>query len=658
MNSIEEPADRPASGPAAAPPHLVARNVRKSFGGSLALDGVELSLRKGEIHALVGANGAGKSTLARIIAGHLRPDRADIAIAGAPAQIHSPRDAINHGVAMVTQQLSLAGHLSAAENIMLAELGRPGLLDHRALFRRAGEMLHAVNPADDIDLRAETRRLSSAHRQLVEIAKALSQNPQVIIFDEPTTSLTPFEVERLFEVMENLTRQDKALVFVSHRLEEIFTICGTVTVLRDGRNVCASVPIRELDQAKLIHLIIGRDIGRDIYGGGAAPRAEGDGGAAAGASGRGAAVVGAPALEVRHLRRQPMVEDVSFALRKGEILGLAGLVGAGRSETARLIFGLDRPQGGEILLHGQALANHSPRDSYRRRMAMIPEDRKTQGAIPDFTVRENIMIGHSAAFSRLGTGYAGLLPAVLDIIGELRLEPRNLAKFILELSGGMQQKAMLSRALLIDPEILILDEPTQGVDVGTRSDIYAILRRLAARGIAMLFISSDFEEILGVCDRIVVLSEGRSVAEVDAALMDEEKLTMFAAPRTSARSTTGLIRALVRRWPEACGYWVYFGRGRVYCFNRQDCKDDLPLGFAAGDVALQSATCLAPFELDASGGVAAGSLWREREGLASMLAERHNARGHRLGYIGLTMRQGLARPEDQEEFARMVREWE
>ncbi len=659
MTSIDAKPVGAVPGGDAAPPHLVARNVRKSFGGSLALDGVELTLRKGEIHALVGANGAGKSTLARIVAGHLRPDAAEIAIAGRPANIHSPRDAINHGVAMVTQQLSLAGHMSVAENIMLTELGRPGLLNRSALFRRAGEMLHAVNPADDIDLRAETRTLPSAHRQLVEIAKALSQNPRVIIFDEPTTSLTPFEVERLFEVMESLTRQDKALVFVSHRLEEIFTICKMVTVLRDGRNVCASVPMGDLDQAKLIQLIIGRDIGKDIYGGGAADQS--GAGVSPGASGRSRPGAGEPVLEVRNLRRPPMVRDVSFTLHKGEILGLAGLVGAGRSETARLIFGLDQPQGGEIFLRGRAVSAGSPRASYRRKMAMIPEDRKTQGAIPDFTVRENIMIGHSAAFSHIGTGYAGLLPAVLDIIRELRLDPQNLAKFILELSGGMQQKAMLSRALLVDPEILILDEPTQGVDIGTRSDIDAILRRLAARGIAMLFISSDFEEILGICDRLVVLSEGRSVAEVDAALMDEEKLTMFAAPRTSARSTTDLIQALVRRWPEACGYWVYFGHDRVYCFNRQDCREDLDLGFRAGDVAVRSATCLAPFALDAAGGVAAGpepGLWRVRGDLASMLAERHNARGHRLGYIGLTMRKEHTKPEDGEEFARLVREWE
>jgi ribose transport system ATP-binding protein/rhamnose transport system ATP-binding protein len=637
------------------PIYLSAEDVHKTFGGSMALEGVRLRIRRREIHALVGANGAGKSTLARIIAGHLRPDRASIAVAGRSVCINSPRDAIDLGIAMVTQQLSLAEHLSVAENIMLTELAKPGLLSRRRLFKRAGELLDAVNPAGGIDLSAETRRLSRAHRQMVEIAKAMSQNPQAIIFDEPTTSLTPFETERLFAVMENLIRQDKSLIFVSHRLEEIFAICDLVTVLRDGHNICASVPIGSLNQASLIQLIIGRDLGNDLYGAGGAV-----GGAGIESFGRHGDSGREVVLEVRRLRVPPKVEDVSFHLKRGEILGLAGLVGAGRSETARAVFGLDKPEGGEIILRGKPYVRNSPRESYRLRMAMIPEDRKAQGAIPDFTVRENIMIGYSAVFARFGTGYSGLLPMVLDIIKELDLDPRNLWKFILELSGGMQQKVMLSRALLIHPEILILDEPTQGVDIGTRSDIYAILRRLAAKGISMLFISSEFEEILGISDRIVVLVEGRSVAEFDVSLMDEEKLTMFAAPRTSARGTYHLLKALEGRWPDACSYWIYFGQDRIYCFDQLAGCDDVGIGFKAGAVVERSQTCLDSLVMENDSTVSgpwADGTPRTHGDLSTMLLPRHNARGHKLGYIGLTMAKDRMNPAFADEFAGMVGQW-
>ncbi len=618
--------------------YLTAEAVTKRFGGAMALDNVGISLDKGEVHALVGANGAGKSTLAKIIAGHLRPDHAELRIDDAPVTVRSPRDAMHHGVAMVTQQLSLAADLSVAENIMLADLSRPGRLNRTRLFETAERVLLDVNPQGGIDLHATAGGLSSAHRQMVEIAKAVSQNPRIIIFDEPTTSLTPFEVESLFEVMDHLTRQDKGLVFVSHRLEEIFTICNRVTVLRDGRNICRSVPIADLNQAELIRLMIGRDVGASIYA-----RQPGDEAQTAtplpeeiSPDAEDSAREGEVVLSVRNLCAPPMVKDVSFTLRRGEILGLAGLVGAGRTETARVIFGLDPMKSGEIQLHGEPYVPRSPRHAYRRGMAMIPEDRKTQGIITDFLVRENIMISHSAAFSKIGTGYAALLPKVLAIIERLRLAPPNLDKYMGELSGGMQQKAMLSRALIVSPGILILDEPTQGVDVGTRSDIYAILRDLAAHGMAVLFISSDFEEVLGVCDRIVVLTEGRSSAKVDAALVDEEKLTMFAAPRTSARSTNALIDDLVRQWPVLNGYWVYLDQGRVYCFNRINGETSLPLGFEAGEVAPRDRTCLMDCG-PAEGGEDGTARWFTRNGLSTLLIERHNARGQKLGYVGLTV---------------------
>lgn len=626
-----------------AAPHLAAEGVYKSFGGSQALKGVSLCLNKGEVHALVGANGAGKSTLAKIIAGHHKADKGILQIAGQTVHIGNPREAMQHGVAMVTQQLSLAPDLSVAENIMLAELGRPGLFNKKSLYEQAEKLLSAVNQAGGIDLAASAGSLSSAHRQMVEIAKAMSQTPDVIIFDEPTTALTPFEVEALFAVMDGLVRQQKSLVFVSHRLEEIFTICNTVTVLRDGLNICASVPIQSLNQAELIRLMIGRDIGADMYG-----RLEKEEQTRQDALQCGGAPQQECILEVRNLRGKSMVHDVSFCLHRGEILGLAGLVGAGRTETARLLFGLDPMTGGQILLHGKNYTPSSPKHAYTHKMAMVPEDRKTQGVIADFLVDENIMISHSAAFSRWGTGYGRLLPTVLESIAKLQLAPHNLKKYILQLSGGMQQKAMISRALLVEPDILILDEPTQGVDIGTRSDIYAILRNLAAQGLSVVFISSDFEEVLGVCDRVVVLAEGRNTATVEARMVDEEKLTMFAAPRTSAKSTHAILSRLVEAYPCVSSYWVYLDKGLVYCFNRTDGTECLELGFGAGDVAPQICTCLA---------LAQGHTpdWVEHDsGMSSLLFERHNQRGQKLGSIGLSVPTGARQQLDMDRLRQLI----
>ena len=601
---------------------LTAKNVHKRFGGAIALNGVSIDLSGGEIHALVGANGAGKSTLARIIAGHLKADKADIAIDGEPVLIRSPREAINLGVTMVTQQLSLAPHLSVAENIMLTELCRPGPWRAKEIYEKADALLGRLIPPGTVNLRAQAGSLNNAHRQMVEIAKALAQNSQLIIFDEPTSSLTPTEVARLFEVMRGLTEEGKGLVFVSHRLEEIFSITDRVTVLRDGANICESVPTADLNQAELIRLMIGRELGdvfhqrqhpvKDIEDGAPAPGAE---------------VV----LQVESLSAPPLVKDVSFALHKGEILGLAGLVGAGRTQTARVLFGLKRPQSGSITVMGKPYQPKRPSDAYACGLAMIPEDRKNQGVIPDFLVRENIKLSHMSVKSRVLTGYRSLLGKVLKITDLLKLPRTHLDKGILQLSGGQQQKAMISRILLMDPRILIVDEPTQGVDIGTRSDIYEILKDLADKGFSILFISSDFEEILGVCDRIVVLTEGRVAADVPASLLDEEKLTMFAAPRTSAENTHRLLLDLTAKFPEAAAYWIYIDRGSVYCFNLSEGERAPGLGFAAGQVIPLGETCLREFS--------ASEEAREVSctDLSSLLVPIHNHRGQNMGYIGLSM---------------------
>ena len=602
--------------------YLTAKNVHKRFGGSIALNGVSLSLARREIHALVGANGAGKSTLARIIAGHLKPDKAEISIDDKSVLIRNPREAINLGVTMVTQQLSLAPHLTVAENIMLTELCRPGPWRSREIYEKADALLGRLIPQGTVDLRAPAGSLNTAHRQMVEIAKALAQNSQIIIFDEPTSALTPTEVARLFEVMRSLTEEGKGLVFVSHRLEEIFSITDRVTVLRDGVNICESVPTASLNQAELIRLMIGRELG-DVF-----HQRQNPAPADVDETGEPAGEI---VLQVERLSSPPLVKDVSFSLHKGEILGLAGLVGAGRTQTARVLFGLGRLAGGSITVMGKPYQPKRPADAYASGLAMIPEDRKNQGVIPDFLVRENIKLSYMSVKSRILTGYNALTDKVLRLTDLLKLPRTHLDKGILQLSGGQQQKALISRVLLMDPGILIVDEPTQGVDIGTRSDIYEILKDLADKGYSILFISSDFEEILGVCDRIVVLTEGRVAANVPAHLLDEEKLTMFAAPRTSAENTHRMLVELTAKFAEAAAYWIYIDRGSVYCFNLSEGQRIPGLGFAAGQVIPLGQTCL--HEFTPSNQVQEVS----DDGLTSLLVPIHNHRMQNMGYIGMTM---------------------
>ncbi len=621
--------------------YLTAKNVHKRFGGSIALDGVSLALARGEIHALVGANGAGKSTLARIIAGHLKADKAEISIDDKPVLIRSPREAINLGVTMVTQQLSLAPHLTVAENIMLTELCRPGLWRPKAIYEQADAILSRLVPQGAVDLYKQAGALNTAHRQMVEIAKALAQNSQIIIFDEPTSALTPTEVERLFEIMRGLTAEGKGLAFVSHRLEEIFSITDRVTVLRDGVNICESVPTADLDQAELIRLMIGRDLG-DVFHQRQKPVIAEEAGAEE--------PEGEVVLEVKNLSSPPLVKDVSFALHKGEILGLAGLVGAGRTQTARVLFGLSKLNGGSITVLGKAYNPKRPHDAYVRGLGMIPEDRKNQGIIPDFPVRENIKLSYMSIKAHILTGYNSLREKVLRITDRLKLPRTHLDKGILQLSGGQQQKALISRVLLMDPGILIVDEPTQGVDIGTRSDIYEILKDLADKGFSILFISSDFEEILGVCDRIVVLTEGRVAASVPARLLDEEKLTMFAAPRTSAEKTHRTLTDMTAQFPAAAAYWVYIDRGSVYCFNLSEGERVSGLGFEAGQVIPLGETCLDLFT--ASDEVQEFS----SNDLFSLLVPIRNHRGQNMGYIGMSEPLASRSPGDAAKVSGMIRQ--
>jgi len=602
---------------------LEARDIWKAFERTQALSGAALALRPGEIHALVGANGAGKSTLSRIVSGHLSADRGEIQLFGAPAGFTSARDAIRAGVTMVMQETSLAPDLSVLENIYLPEFSAPGRLRWKDLVSRAAALLDQFGQRGRLPLRAVLRDLSASQRQMVEILKALATNAKVIIFDEPTASFSPNEVDRLFDVMRLLVQQGKALVFVSHRLEEIFEITDRITVFREGRVVANATSTTEMRPADLVRLMVGREIA-DIY--------------AHGAAGRGARSSGAPVLEVDHLASPPRVRDVSFKVAEGEILGLAGLVGAGRSECVEALFGLRRIESGDIRLAGASYRPRAPTDAVRAGVGFIPEDRRRQGLVQDFTVRENLLLAHLGRRRGLGLGDDEQRVRITQLLEDLSLSPRILDDSILTLSGGMQQKVVLARWILMSPKLLILDEPTRGVDIGTRSTVYAMIRRLAQQGMGVLLVSSDFEEVIGVSDRIVVMSDGADVTSIPSDLIDVEKLAMFAAPRSSAEATHFVLEDLVRRFG-GVAYWIFVEGERLYCFDAVTASDAPNIGFSRGSFPEITCTKIPEvlrqrprrFLLEPAG--------------ASLLTPLRGHRGHDLGHIGLTLPPDGALPD-------------
>jgi ribose transport system ATP-binding protein/rhamnose transport system ATP-binding protein len=596
-------------------PLLVAEGIEKTFDRTRALAGAAVEVAAGEVHALLGANGAGKSTLSRVISGHIRRDRGTLTWRGAALDPHSPRDALSAGIAMVMQETSLAPDLSVLENIFLPELARPGRLRTAKLRQRAADILASLGQQAALPLDVEVRRLSAAQRQLVEIAKALAVDATLIIFDEPTASLSPGEVERLFDVMTRLRDAGHALVFVSHRLEEVFAVTDRVTVMREGRTVGSSLPTGSLSQSDIIRLMVGQDLGR-IY-----------------AERPAATSLGEPVLEVRHLRAPPRVRDVSFTLHRGEILGIGGLVGAGRSETLEALFGLRPASGGEIRLNGQAFAARRPADAIRAGIGFVPEDRRQQSIVPDFSVRENLLLGHLSAYRGFGLGYASRDARIADLLRLLGLPgERLLDANMLNFSGGMQQKIIIARWLLLDPKVLLLDEPTKGVDIGTRSSIYGMLREVADRGTAVLVVSSDFEELLGLCSRIAVVSDGATIAEMDSAVLDEAKLTLFAAPRSSMAANARLLTDLSQETGGAA-FWALRDGGRLFCLNRAGGEGASDPGFAAGATPLFEETRI-PAALHSPPGAFVAELDGQR---STLLTRVQSHRGHDLGWVGLTV---------------------
>ena len=486
---------------------LEMRGIRKTFGGNVALDDVSFALDSGEVHCLVGENGAGKSTLIKILTGAYKKDRGEILLQSKPLQLESPIDAQHQGVSAVYQEPQLIPALSVAENIFLGRLpSRNGILQRGLLHRRASEILGSLG----LELRPETPAgtLSLAERQMVLICKSLSLNARILILDEPTAMLTAREVEKLFEVVQRLKRRGVSTIYISHRLDEVFRIGDRVTVLKDGQ-VVATVKTADVQRDDLIQMMVGRRLGALF------PTRKGQ---------ASREVV----LELLGLSRQGKFSEVSVRLHKGEILGLAGLVGSGRTEVLRCIYGADRPDAGEVQLGSHPVSIRSPRDGVRRGMGFVPEDRRSQGLVLNLSLRENLSIVDLKRFSRLGfVNQSFERKRSQELKTSLQIKAASLETAVQFLSGGTQQKVVLAKWLDLRPLVFLLDEPTKGVDVQTKQEIYGLIVGLADQGAAVLLVSSELPELLGLCDRVIYLREGRCVGEQVRHEFDEHQATRY-----------------------------------------------------------------------------------------------------------------------------------
>jgi ABC-type sugar transport system ATPase subunit len=487
-------------------PLLSIHGLSKSFAGVKALEDVGFDVEAGCVHALMGENGAGKSTLMKILGGLQQQDAGAIRLRGEPVRFRSPHEALERGISMIHQELLPFRNLSVAANIAMGRektRGVPGWLDHAAMNREAETLLGRLGLS--IGPRRTMGTLSVAEMQSVEIVKALARNASVILMDEPTTALSDREVAALFEVIEGLKREGKAVIYISHKMDEIFRIADTITVMRDGRHV-ATRPAAEMDERELIRLMVGRD---------PAPRDRQRG------------TPGEVLLEVRGLGVPGRFEGVDLILRRGEILGLGGLMGAGRTELAEALYGLAPARSGEIRVAGKAVRIRSPKDALKAGIALVTEDRKRHGFIPTMPVGPNLTL------SSLRTRW-------IDAKAEAGIAEEQIARFsikvadrrmpVVSLSGGNQQKVVIAKALLTEPEILILDEPTRGIDVGAKAEIHSLITGLARSGKAILVISSELPELLSLSDRLLIMRQGRVAAELDALQASPEEIMRHAMP--------------------------------------------------------------------------------------------------------------------------------
>ncbi len=491
-------------------PLLVARSVRKTYPGIRALDGVSFDLAAGEVHALVGGNGAGKSTLIKVMSGAVEADSGTIEVAGEPVPSMTPAVARALGIAVIHQQPSLFGHLTVTENIAVALEERRGWrrIDWAARRRLAAELLARVGASIDPDRLVES--LSMPEQQLVEIAKAIGADARVLIMDEPTASLSDREVERLFEVIGRLRSEGAGIIYISHRLEEVLALADRVTVLRDGQTV-GTEKLDGLTAAALIGMMIGRELSAIFPKTQTTARAD-------------------IALELRHVSSAAAgVRDVSLQLRSGEILGLAGLVGSGRTELAGTIFGLTPADSGELVVRGTPASITSPSDAIRQGIGYVPEDRRRHGVVPEMAVAENVSLASLDQVAPRGLiDRASERAQAQTYVGQLLIKTGSVTQAVSSLSGGNQQKVALAKWLATRPSILILDEPTQGVDVGAKAEIHALMQHLASQGLAILMISSELPEILGMSDRVAVMRNGSIAGVLARADATQERVMAMA----------------------------------------------------------------------------------------------------------------------------------
>ena len=483
--------------------------ISKAFDGNTVLTDVQFSLQKGEIHALMGENGAGKSTLMKILTGIHTHDTGEIKFKGELVNFKNPKEAEQAGIAVIHQELNILPDLTVAENLFLGNekvFGKSGILKTKQMNKEAKKILSALGLNEDV--KALTSELSVGKQQIIEIAKAMSSNAEIIIMDEPTAALTDREIESLFKTIKGLQANGVSFVYISHRMEEIFSICDRITILRDGEFVGVK-KIRETSFDEIVQMMVGRELGERF------PTRN--------------SAIGEVKLAAEGLTRNGYFEDISFELRKGEVLGISGLMGAGRTEVVQSLFGYRKLNKGNLILDGKPVKIKNPLQAKKLGFGYVTEDRKSEGLIVDFSVKENLSLTNFEKVSSNGIistrSEKELYESMVERLGVRVSGPEQAAK---SLSGGNQQKVVIAKWLGIEPDVLILDEPTRGVDVGAKKEIYTIINELAERGVAILMISSELPEIIGMADRVLVMHEGNLMAELSKDEMTQEKIMHYA----------------------------------------------------------------------------------------------------------------------------------
>lgn len=508
MSALREPAVKSQ--------HIVLhmRDINKSFSGVQVLHNINLTLYKGEVHALMGENGAGKSTLMKIMSGIHRPDSGKIVYKDNEVSWNSPLEARYKGISVIHQEISLSPNLTIGENIFMGTTfpkNKFGLIKWDEIHEKAEVVLKSIGST--LNPRTKVSSLSVAQQQIVEIARALSFNSEILIMDEPTASLTDKEIDKLFVIIEDLKKKGVAIVYISHRMDEIFKISDRCTVMRDGQYI-SCLPIQETNPDHLVKLMVGREL-NDLF--------------QRKVSATSSKSEKKPVLELMNVSDRNIVKNVSLKIYPGEIVGLAGLVGAGRTELFRTIFGISKMESGEIILDGNKVQIKSPNDAIELGIAHVPESRKEQGLFPNLSVKENIIMNQMHRYRKAKIlQYKDMDAEVERYIRELGVKTATSAQNVMGLSGGNQQKVVIARWLSIGPKVLLLDEPTRGVDVGAKTEIHKIICELAEKGLAVLMVSSELPEILGVSDRILVMHEGRIKAELSREEATQEKIMYYA----------------------------------------------------------------------------------------------------------------------------------